>query len=101
MGSTDLFSLDGKGAVVTGASSGLGVAFARALAEAGADLVLTARRADRLQATRRIVEQAGRKAITVVADVAIAENAQVVVEAAITEFEHVDVLVNNAGKGTA
>jgi NAD(P)-dependent dehydrogenase (short-subunit alcohol dehydrogenase family) len=97
----DRFRLDDKVAIVTGASSGLGVACARALAEAGADLVLTARRADRLEASRAMVEQAGRKAITVVADVAIAENAQVVVEAAITEFGHVDVLVNNAGKGTA
>ena len=95
----DRFRLDEKVAIVTGASSGLGVACARALAEAGADLVLTARRADRLEASRAIVEQASRKAITVVADVAIAENTHAVVEAAITGFGHVDVLVNNAGKG--
>jgi NAD(P)-dependent dehydrogenase (short-subunit alcohol dehydrogenase family) len=86
---------------VTGASSGLGVAFAQALAEAGADLVLAARRVERLEATRAIVEQAGRRAITVAADVALPENALAVVEAAITAFGHVDVLVNNAGKGTA
>jgi NAD(P)-dependent dehydrogenase (short-subunit alcohol dehydrogenase family) len=97
----DRFRLDDKIAIVTGASSGLGVACAKALAEAGADLVLVARRADRLEASRAIVEQAGQKAITVVADVAVAENAQAVVQAAIAEFGHVDVLVNNAGKGTA
>src|SRR5207344_1248237 len=79
----------------------LGVAFAKALAQAGADLVLTARRAERLNATSAIVEQAGQRAITVPADVALPENAQAVVEAAMKEFGHVDVLVNNAGKGTA
>jgi NAD(P)-dependent dehydrogenase (short-subunit alcohol dehydrogenase family) len=97
----DLFRLDGKVAIVTGASSGLGVAFAKALAQAGADLVLAARRAERLNATSAIVEQAGQRAITVPADVALPENAQAVVEAAMKEFGHVDVLVNNAGKGTA
>ena len=57
----DRFRLDDKVAIVTGASSGLGVAFAKALAEAGADLVLAARRVERLEATRAIVEQAGRE----------------------------------------
>ena len=67
----DRFRLDDKVAIVTGASSGLGVAFAKALAEAGADLVLAARRVDRLEATSAIVEQAGRCAITVAADMAL------------------------------
>ena len=97
----DRFRLDEKVAIVTGASSGLGVAFAKALAEAGADLVLAARRAERLEATRAIVEPSGRTAITVTADVAVPENAEAVVEAAIDRFGRVDVLVNNAGKGTA
>src|SRR5580692_2721099 len=97
----DRFRLDDKVAIVTGASSGLGVAFAKALAEAGADLVLAARRVERLEATRAVVAQAGRRAIAVAADVALPESAAAVVEAAMKEFGHVDVLVNNAGKGTA
>src|ERR1700737_3672804 len=97
----DRFRLDGKGAIVTGASSGLGIAFAEALAEAGADLVLTARRTDRLEQTRAQIEKRGRRALTVTADVARPEDAQTVVEAAMTEFGHLDVLVNNAHNGTA
>jgi NAD(P)-dependent dehydrogenase (short-subunit alcohol dehydrogenase family) len=97
----DRFRLDGKVAIVTGASSGLGVAFGTALAEAGADLVLVGRRADRLEQTRKLVTDLGRRAITVTADVSLPEAAQPVVDAALNEFGQVDVLVNNAGKGTA
>jgi len=97
----DLFSLDGRVAIVTGASSGLGVAFAQALAEAGADVVLGARRTDRLEETRTLVEKAGRRALAVATDVASPEDCQALVDAAVAEFGRVDVLVNNAGIGTA
>jgi NAD(P)-dependent dehydrogenase (short-subunit alcohol dehydrogenase family) len=97
----DRFRLDDQVAIVTGASSGLGVAFAKALAEAGANLVLAARRADRLEATRAAVESLGRRAIAVAADVAVPESAGAVADAAMNEFGRIDVLVNNAGKGTA
>src|SRR5690348_1411961 len=97
----DLFRLDGKVAIVTGASSGLGVAFAQALAEAGADVVLGARRVEKLEDTRKLVEAAGRRALAVATDVAKPEDCTALVEAAMAEFGRVDVLVNNAGIGTA
>jgi NAD(P)-dependent dehydrogenase (short-subunit alcohol dehydrogenase family) len=98
---TDLFRLDGKVAVVTGASSGLGVAFAQALAEAGADVVLGARRVDRLEQTAQLVRDAGRRVLAVATDVADPAQCQALVDAAMAEFGRVDILVNNAGIGTA
>ncbi len=96
-----MFRLDGKVAVVTGASSGLGVAFARALAEAGADVALGARRVDRLEETARLVREAGRRVISVATDVADPEQCQALVDAAVAQLDRVDILVNNAGVGTA
>jgi NAD(P)-dependent dehydrogenase (short-subunit alcohol dehydrogenase family) len=97
----DAFRLDDKVVIVTGASSGLGVAFAQACAEAGADVVLAARRADRLDQTAALVRSTGRRALTVSTDIADPDQCNAMVEAAMAEFGRVDVLVNNAGIGTA
>lgn len=100
MGILDKFRLDGKVAIVTGASSGLGVAFAKGLAEAGADVVLAARRADKLKDTAALVEAAGRRALVVQADVSRPDDCREVARAA-AEFGTVAVLVNNAGVASA
>jgi NAD(P)-dependent dehydrogenase (short-subunit alcohol dehydrogenase family) len=97
----DRFRLDGRVAIVTGASSGLGVAFAKALAEAGADVALGARRADKLEGTKALVEAEGRRAIAVATDVTSPEDCQGLVDATMEAFGRVDVLVNNAGLGTS
>lgn len=97
----DRFRLDGKVAVVTGASSGLGVAFSKALAEAGADLVLGARRTERLNDTGAIVESVGRCFVAKTTDVSKPEDCSALIDYAIESFGHVDILVNNAGVGTA
>jgi NAD(P)-dependent dehydrogenase (short-subunit alcohol dehydrogenase family) len=97
----DRFRLDGKVAIVTGASSGLGVTFARGLAEAGADIVIGARRKDRLEETKALVEETGRRCVAVVTDVTRPEDCQALAEAAVAELGAVDILINNAGVGTA
>lgn len=97
----DLFRLDGKVAILTGASSGLGVSFAQAFAEAGADVVLGARRVEKMTGTAALVEQAGRRVYTRKTDVADPQQCQQLVDVAMAEFGRVDVLINNAGVGTA
>jgi NAD(P)-dependent dehydrogenase (short-subunit alcohol dehydrogenase family) len=97
----DLFSLEGKTAVITGASSGLGVAFATGFAEAGADVAICARRVEKLEQTRAEVEKLGRRCVAVGADVSSPDDCNRFVEQAVAELGKVDVLVNNAGIGTA
>ncbi|MEM1161478.1 MAG: SDR family oxidoreductase [Pseudomonadota bacterium] len=90
---TPSFRLDGKTALVTGASSGIGLACAAALAEAGAHTVLAARRAAELESAAQAIQEAGGSATTLVLDVADVE----AVEAAVDEHGPFDVLVNSAG----
>ena len=97
----DSFRLDGREALVTGASSGLGVAIAVALAEAGCDVVVGARRVDRLTETVTAIEATGRQALAVATDVSKPEDCAAMVDAAMQRFGRVDILVNNAGIGTA
>ncbi len=92
-----LFDLTGRVAVVTGASSGLGVAFAEGLGGAGAKLVLAARRADRLDAVLQRLADRGMDAIAVTTDVASEPDVERLHRTTLERFGRVDVLVNNAG----
>jgi NAD(P)-dependent dehydrogenase (short-subunit alcohol dehydrogenase family) len=95
------FRLDGRVAVVTGASSGLGLAFAQSLAEAGADVALGARRGELIDAACTMVEGLGRQAAGLVMDVTDPDECEALVAAAMERFGQVDVLVNNAGTSDA
>ncbi len=87
------FSLKGRVAVVTGASSGLGARFAQVLAGAGAQVAIVARRADRLAEVGRNLEGS----LTVVADISIAADVERTVSETLQHFGQIDILVNNAG----
>ncbi|SMG26829.1 SDR family oxidoreductase [Paraburkholderia susongensis] len=89
--------LNGKVVVITGASSGLGEAAARHLAEQGALLVLGARRADRIQALADELRAAGHQALSIATDVTDSEQVKKLVDTAVEAHGRVDVLVNNAG----
>jgi len=92
-----LFRLDGRVAVVTGASSGMGVAFAETLAGAGARVVLAARREDMLNEVAARIRANGGAALAVRCDVAREEEIDALALRSLQEFGRVDVLVNNAG----
>src|SRR5437868_10678012 len=94
---SDQFDLKGKVAMVTGTSRGLGQQFARALARAGADLVITSRNPGTLKPFQSEIEALGRKAFPVELDVRSFDSIQKMVEAAVAHYGKIDILVNNAG----
>jgi NAD(P)-dependent dehydrogenase (short-subunit alcohol dehydrogenase family) len=89
--------LEGKVAIITGASSGLGEGTAELFAKEGAAVVLTARREERLQALAKKIEGEGGRALAVAGDVRNVEDVKRVVDQAIAAFGRIDVLVNNGG----
>jgi NAD(P)-dependent dehydrogenase (short-subunit alcohol dehydrogenase family) len=98
MGSvTDLFNLRGKTAVITGASYGLGVSFAEALAGQGAHVVLASRSEDKLNEVCNRLDKAGHSAVAVKCDVSDSTQVKALMETAVSRFGRIDVLVNNAG----
>ena len=97
MKAAEMFSLTGRVALVTGASSGLGVQFAKALADNGASVALVARRADRLKALKGEIEANGGKAIAIEADVTDRAAMTRAFDAAEKAFGTVTILINNAG----
>ncbi len=92
-----LFDLSGKVAIVTGTSRGLGQYMGRALARAGADLVITSRQAGSLAEFKKEIESLGRRALPLELDVRDYDSIQRMVEAAHQAYGKIDILVNNAG----
>ena len=95
--SADLFSVQGRTAVVTGASAGLGVTYAKALAAGGANVVLAARRTEKLDAVAKEIEADGGSALAVTCDVTHADQVKNLLSTAWDRFGRVDIMVNNAG----
>jgi NAD(P)-dependent dehydrogenase (short-subunit alcohol dehydrogenase family) len=93
------FRLDGKVAIVTGASSGLGVVIAQVLAEAGADVAVCARRVDALERTRGLIAASGRRSVALAVDVTDPDQSGRMVTETVDALGGVDILVNNAGVG--
>ncbi|HBL45553.1 SDR family NAD(P)-dependent oxidoreductase [Gimesia sp.] len=93
-----LFDLTGRVAIITGGSKGLGAAMAEGLASAGANLLLTSRNQDEVEATAaQIQSDYGNKVIGMAADVTDADQVAAMTERAISEFGKIDILINNAG----
>lgn len=94
---SDTRPLSGRTAIVTGASSGIGRAIAEALGAAGAYVLLAGRTADKMEASGRLIEQAGGRASIAVTDVRDPAAVRALVDRAVAETERLDIMVNNAG----
>ncbi|HBJ75113.1 MAG TPA: gluconate 5-dehydrogenase, partial [Syntrophaceae bacterium] len=98
MNLTDMFSLKGKVALVTGGGRGIGKFIATGLAEAGADIVLTSRKLKNLEATAAELEANQKvKAVAIACDMAKEDTVEAMLKEAVAKFGHIDILVNNAG----
>lgn len=97
MGVLDLFRQDGKRALVTGSSRGLGRAMALALADVGADIILTGRTEETLAATAAEIRALGRQAFTVAADMGDPAACEAACTRIVAEFGPIDILINNVG----
>ena len=96
--STQILSLEGKVAVVTGGTSGIGRALSLGLADAGADVIATARRQQQVDETAAEIEARGRKTMRLAADVCDRASLETLLAAALDKFGKVDILINCAGK---
>ncbi len=96
--SLDVFKLDGRVALITGGNRGLGFAMAQALAEAGADVVVTSRQQEKaLKSAAALAAATGRRALGLMVDVTDAQQVESMVQSVVQEFGRIDILVNNAG----
>src|SRR6202041_2218258 len=93
-----LFDLSGKSAVVVGGTSGIGLAMAIGLAEAGADVVASSRRQEQVDEAAKAIEATGRRGLGLTSDVAERATLQVLLDGTVKEFGKVDILINCAGK---
>lgn len=93
----NLFDLTGKVALVNGASSGLGASAAVAYAEYGADVIICARRIEKLEEVKKQIEALGRKCLAVKCDATVEDEIKNAVQKGIKAFGHIDILLNNAG----
>lgn len=92
-----MFDLNGKVAVVTGASSGLGADAAIAYAKQGANVAILARRMDKLEEVKKEIDSLGKKCLALECDVTDEENVKNTIDTVLKEFGHIDILLNNAG----